>query len=150
MRKKAIYDDVMRLLGRVLAAGAVVERAGRALVRADAPGPVVPRDRGGSWPSFAAPEPGFYVCCPLWFDAPAAILAPGCRGWLRLGDQDELPELLSVAEWLASLDRAALRGFCVGLLHGLGRLADGWALPDQVGARPVIRGPDTLAGELFG
>jgi hypothetical protein len=149
MRTNPHLEQTIGLLGRALAAGAVVELAGRALVLTEVAGPVIPRDRSGHWPPFSAAEPGIYACCPLLSGMPAAILAPGCYGWLRLGEVDELAELLPVAEWLAALGRSELRGFAVGLLHGLGRIAETGG-SDEPGARPLIRSPDSLARELFG
>jgi hypothetical protein len=70
------YHHALRLLGRVLAAGAVVEIAGRALVRVDGPGPVLSRDPGDIWPPFTAAAAGIYACCPVVLGVPAAILAP--------------------------------------------------------------------------
>lgn len=144
-------DQALRLLARALDAGAVVEIGGRALALVAAPGPVVPLDRGGAWPGFLAREAGIFVCCPLLPGLPTALLAPTCRGWLRLGETDELLELLPVAEWLAAMGDAGARAFVVGLLHGLGRIAEGAAdAPTRPGARPLIRAPDSLARELFG
>jgi hypothetical protein len=148
MARTPTHDHVLRLLGRALALGAVVELAGRALVLVPEPGVVLPRDRSGTWPCFAAAEVGIYACCPLWTAAPTALLSPACRGWLRLGEVDELPELLPVAEWLAALGEAETRAFALGLLHGLDRLADGSLAAD--GVRPVIRTPESLARELLG
>ena len=145
------YAQAMRVLARALAAGAVVELAGRALVQVDAPGPVVPSDRTGTWLGFEAPGPGIYACCPIWQAVPSTILSPACRTWLWLGDDDELPELLPVAEWLAALDAGGLATFTVGLLHGLGRMTDARAAgaPDD-GGRLVIRTPESMVRELFG
>jgi hypothetical protein len=145
------YADAMRVLARVLAAGAVVELAGRALVDVEVPGPVVPGDRTGTWLAFDAAEPGIHACCPIWQAVPTAVLSPACRSWLRLGDSEELPELLPVAEWLAALGPGGIATFTVGLLHGLGRMADAPArgmLED--GTRLVIRTPESLTRELFG
>lgn len=145
------YRHALRLLGRALAAGAVVEIAGRALVRVDEPGPVEPRDPGDSWPAFTAAEPGIYACCPMVLGVPAAILAPASYAWLRLGEVDELAELLPVAEWLAGLGRHGVRPFAVGLLHGLGRIAEHAGDIRADGAvRLVISSPDNLARHLFG
>jgi len=149
MRTNPHLDQAMRLLSRALAAGAVIELAGRALVQVEAKGLVVPGDRNGRWRPFEAPGPGIYACCPLVTGMPAAILSPACYSWLRLGEIDDLPELLPVAEWLAALGRSEVRGFAVGLLHGLGRIAEAGARGPQ-DARHLIRSPDSLARELFG
>lgn len=148
MARKPVIDQALRLLAQALNAGAVVELAGRALVRVEAAGRVTPRDRTGAWPAFAAAEPGIYACCPLLTALPAAALSAGCYGWLRLGETDELEELLPVAEWLAALSRSEIHAFAVGLLHGLGRIAEASSPKD--GARPLIRAPESLARELFG
>jgi hypothetical protein len=148
MAKTSTCDHTLRLLGQALTTGAVVELAGRALVRVTAPGPVVPHDRTGTWLGFMAPEPGLYACCPLWQGVPAALLGPACRGWLRLGEVDELAELLPVAEWLAALGERDAHAFAIGLLHGLAHTAqEGVA---DGGTRPLIRSVDSLARELFG
>jgi hypothetical protein len=146
-----VYDDALRLLGRALAAGAVVELAGRALARVDEPGAVNP-EGAGPWLPFLADEAGTFACCPLWQGVPGAILSPGCHGWLRLGGADEpAAELLPVAEWLAGLGPAGARALAVGLLHGLDRIAAaGAAGRDPRGARPLIRSPESLARALFG
>lgn len=144
----AAHRQALRLLERALAAGAIVELAGRALVLVTEAGPVVPRDRTGTWPGFKAPGPGIYACCPLWHGVPMGIVSPGCRAWLRLGEIDELPELLPVAEWFATMTEGGAHAFAVGLLHGLGRIAE--ATPAEGPARPLIRAPDSLARELFG
>ncbi len=145
------YRHATRLLARALAAGAVVELSGRALVRVDEPGPVLPRDPGDTWPAFTAIEPGIYACCPVVLGVPAAILAPASYAWLHLGEVDELDELLPVAEWLAGLGRNGIRPFAVGLLHGLGRIAEhAGDIRAGSGARLVISSPDNLARHLFG
>ena len=84
----------------------------------------------------------------MWPALPLAILAPACRGWLRLGEVDELEEILPVAEWLAAMNEAQLRAFAVGVLHGLGHLIED-ARP-AVTARPLIRTPESLARVLLG
>ena len=145
------YLHATRLLSRALAAGAVVELAGRALVRVDEPGPVRPRDPGDTWPAFVAAEPGIYACCPVVGGVPAAILPPASFAWLRLGEVDELAELLPVAEWLAGLGRQGIRPFAVGLLHGLGRIAEHEGdIRADAASRLVISSPDNLARHLFG
>lgn len=148
MARTPAHTDLLQLLTRALARGAVVELGGRALVEVSTAGPVVPRDPSGTWPGFLAPEPGIYACCPLWHGVPAAMLSPACRGWLRLGEVGELDELLPVAEWLAALGEPEARALAVGLLHGLGRLAEAAPAPD--GGRLVVRTPASLARELFG
>ena len=148
MARKPAFDQVLRLLARALNAGAVVELAGRALVRVETAGRVMPSDRTGAWPAFAASEPGLYACCPLLTALPTAALGPGCYGWLRLGETDEVEELLPVAEWLAALGPNGVHAFTVGLLHGLGRIVEASSPAD--GARPLIRTPESLARELFG
>lgn len=148
MARKPAFDQALRLLARALTAGAVVELAGRTLVRVEAAGRVTPRDRTGAWPAFVASEPGIYACCPLLTALPTAALGPGCYGWLRLGETDEVEELLPVAEWLAALGPSEAHAFAVGLLHGLGRIAEASSPAD--GARPLIRAPESLARELFG
>lgn len=148
MATTSTCDHMLRLLERALNTGVVVELAGRALVRVTGPGPVVPHDRTGTWLGFMAPEPGLYACCPLWHGAPAALLGPACRGWLRLGEVDELAELLPVAEWLAALSERDAHVFAIGLLHGLAHMArEGVA---DAATRPLIRSVDSLARELFG
>ena len=149
MRTNPHCDQALRLLGRALATGAVVELVGRALVQVEAKGLVMPGDRSGRWRPFEAPGPGIYACCPMLTGLPSAILSPACYSWLRLGEIEDLPELLPVAEWLAALGRSEVRGFAVGLLHGLGRIAEAGARDPQ-GARVLIRSPDSLARELFG
>jgi hypothetical protein len=74
---------------------------------------------------------------------------PSCRGWLRFGEADELAELPSVVEWLAAMNEAGLRSFVVGLLHGLGRMADAPADASTCRARPLVRAPDNLAREFL-
>lgn len=148
MLKPPIIDEAFALLARALAAGAVVELAGRALVQVARPGIVTPGDRTGAWPAFAAEAPGIYACCPLVPALPAAIVAPAARAWLHLGEPDEVEDLLPVAEWLAATGKDQLRAFTVGLLHGLAQLAEA-GLPVRE-TRPVIRTPESLARALFG
>ena len=151
MFESATYAQALRLLNRALSAGAVVELAGRALVLVAAPGPVVPHDRASTWLGFNAPDAGIYACCPLWTGVPAAMLGPAYRAWLRLGDVDELGELLPVAEWLGGMGEAELQAFAVGLLHGLRWISDDSKSATFRGApRPLIRAPDSLLRELFG
>ena len=152
--KAPYHDHALSLLACALAAGAAVELGGRVLARADRPGPVRPRDRSDGWTGFVAREPGLYALCPLWTSAPAPALGQAAgRGWLRLGEADELPELLPVAEWLAALSEVELGAFAAGLLHGLDRLRrDRRAAAVAAGgaARPLIRAPDSLVRALFG
>lgn len=149
MVSSAIHDQALRLLGRALAAGAMIEIGERALVVAIAAGPVVPQDRSGTWPGFIASEPGVFACCPLLPGLPAGLLPPVGRGWLRLGDAEELDELLPIVEWLAIMDEASLRSFVVGLLHGLGRIADAYDDASTCGSRPLIRATANLAREFL-
>jgi hypothetical protein len=149
MASTTIHDQALRLLARVLGAGAVVEIGERALVIAAGAGPVVPHDRSGTWPGFVADEPGVFACCPLLPGLPAAVLPPAARGWLHLGHADELPELAPLAEWLAAMNEAGLRSFIVGLLHGLERIAETPAGAPSAQSRPVVRAPDNLAREFL-
>ncbi len=152
MARTSAHDQALRLLARALHAGAVVEVAGRALAVAFAPGPVLPRDRAGTWPGFIAREPGLFACCPLLPAGLAIPLPQAFRGWLRLGDADEPPqEFLPVAQWLAAMSEAEASAFAVGLLHGLGRIADSPTRPMPPGrSRLLVRAPESLARELLG